>query len=221
MALHEQTQSNTTFLLIKHHSLILESKTPVDGWEAIEVTNPKTNETTTKYIRRFGSVDGRIRRIEWYDTEDKYPTRFMGAKIHLTDNGETFVLDLPYNSRHYDSFTKMMENIDYSRPVEFAVWHNAREDSTAFAIKQDGVPVKWKYTRDNMGDCPEATKNKLGKWNFEPQREWLHERLLNIVIPQVEALNSEEYTDGEDFSGEPVPPPKSKAAPEDQEDIPF
>lgn len=202
MGLKERTDNNTAYLLVKHHSLVLESKEPREGYEPIEVTNPKTNEQIIKYIKRYAAVDGMIKKIEWYDTKDSYSTRFMGIKIHITDNGEYFQLDLPFNSRPYDSFTKMAENIDYTKPVEFSVWHDRKQDSTAFAVKQDSVPVRWKYTKDNMGDCPPPVQDTFGKWSFADQRAFLHDRLMNVVIPQVDALNAfdepePEYTGGE------------------------
>jgi hypothetical protein len=196
MGLHEKRESSGNFLLVKHHSLVLESKEPKEGYEEIHPQNPQDKKedgtfgTVTKYIKRFASVDGMVKRIEWYDSGDKYEDRFMSVRIHITDNGEYFQLELPFNSRPYDSFTKLMENIDFTKPVEFSVWYDKRQDKTAFAVRQAGIPVKWKYTRDDMGDCPVPTQNTLGKWNFDTQKEWLHSRLINVVIPQVDALNA-------------------------------
>lgn len=190
MGLKEKTENNTAFLLVKHHSLILESKEPKEGYDPIEVTNPRTNEQVIKYIKRYAAVDGMVRKIEWYDTEQKFETRYMGIKIHIRDNGDYFQLELPFNSRSFDSFVKLAENIDFTKPVEFSVWHDRKQDSTAFAVKQDGIPVKWKYTKDNMGECPPAVQNKLGKWNFDDQKIWLVDNLTNVVIPHVDALNA-------------------------------
>jgi len=190
MGLKEKTDNNTAYLLVKHHSLVLESKEPREGYEPIEVTNPRTNEQIIKYIKRYAAVDGMIRKIEWYDTKDSYVARFMGIKIHIRDGGDYFQLDLPFNSRPYDSFTKLAENIDYTKPVEFSVWHDRKTDSTAFAVRQDSGTIKWKYTRDDMGECPQPTQDTFGKWDFSKQREWLYERLMTVIIPQVEALNA-------------------------------
>lgn len=233
MGLKEKTENNTAYLLVKHHSLVLESKEPRDGYEPIEVTNPRTNEQIIKFIKRYAAVEGVIKRIEWYDTKDSYATRFMGIKIHIADNGEYFQLDLPFNSRPYDSFTKLAENIDYARPVEFSVWHDRKQDTTAFAVRQDGVPVKWKYTRDDMGECPQPTQDKFGKWDFSKQREWLYVRLMEVVIPAVDELNhfdepEPEYSGADEREDDPptelVEVIRAKAATvagEKLDDIPF
>lgn len=212
MGLKEITHNNTAYLLVKHHSLILESREPREGYEPIEVTNPRTNEQIVKFIKRYAAVEGLIKKIEWYETKDQYQTRFMGIKIHLSDAGEYFQLDLPFNSRPYDSFTKLMENIDYTKPVEFSVWHDRKQDSTAFAVRQDGIPIKWKYTRDDMGECPQPTQNTFGKWDFSKQREWLHSRLMNTVIPTVDALNAFDEPEPEYTGDADMTPEKAMAA---------
>lgn len=225
--LHEKRVTEGNFLLVKHHSLVLESKEPKEGYEPIEVKNPKTDEIKTKYIKRYEAVDGMIKRIEWYDSQNAYATRFMGLKIHLTDAGQYFQLDLPFNSRPYDSFVKLAENIDYTKPVEFSVWHDRKQDTTAFAVRQDGIPVKWKYTRDDMGECPQPVQDELGKWDFRDQRLWLRKRMLEVVIPHVEALNAFDEPEpeyDEAFTGVNSPPDTTQEPPEglvDDSDVPF
>jgi len=206
MALYETTQKANNYLLVKHSSLILESKEPKDGYEEITVHNPKTDADQQKWIKRFAAVDGIIKRLEWHDTKDSYQTRFMGLKIHLSDAGEYFQLYLPFNSRPYDSFTKLMENIEFADPVEFSAWHDHKQDSTAFAVRQAGIPIKWKYTRDDMGECPVPSQDSFGKWDFSKQKEWLYHRLIEVIIPKVEALNAFDEPQAdyeEDYSGQP------------------
>lgn len=190
MGLKEKTVSDKKYLMVKHHSIILESKTPVDGWEEIKVENPQTKEIKSKWIRRWAALEGMIKKLEWYDTGNQYKDRFMGLKIHIADAGEYFQLDLPFNTRPYDSFVKLAENIDYTQPVEFSVWYDKKQETTAFAVRQNGVPVKWKYTKEDMGECPLPTQNALGKWNFDGQREWLWLRLTQVIIPHVETINA-------------------------------
>lgn len=185
--LHEQRSNDGLFLSVKHGALCLESKEPKEGYELVE--GEVNGVQYAKYIKKFAGLDGRITKVEWYQREGDYGT-FRGLKLHIKDGGEHYYLDLPFEKRPYDYFTKVAENIDYSKPVEIVAWQDRKDPRvTAFAIKQEGKFVQWKYTRDDMGECPEAKQLRTGKWSFDEQREWLLERIINVVIPQVDALN--------------------------------
>lgn len=194
MALHEQRQSDGLFLSVKHGALCLESKEPKEGYELIE--GDVNGRPYKKYIKKFAGLDGFITSVKWEErTHDD--TTFRGLKLTIKDKGEHYILDLPFEKRPYDYFTKIAENIDYAKPVEVVAWpdKNAKHAKpgmipTAFAIKQDGKFVQWKYTREDMGECPEAKKTLAGKWNFDDQRDWLLNRILTIVAPQVEATHA-------------------------------
>jgi hypothetical protein len=136
MGLHEKTLSHSNFLSVKHGSLCLESNESQDGYEEVTVHNPSTDEDQTKYVRRYAALDGKITKLEWYDREHN-GIRFLGLKIHIRDGGNFFQIDLPFNKRHFDYFTKVMDNIDFSQPVEFHAWPDKKDRrQTAFAIKQ-------------------------------------------------------------------------------------
>lgn len=203
MGLHERTNAQSNFLAVKHGALCLESNEPKDGYDQVTVHNPSTDSDVTKYVKRYAALDGMISKLEWYDRESN-GVRYVGLKIHIKDEGEYFQLDLPANKRHYDYFTKVMENIDYEKRVEFHAWKDKQDPrSTAFAIKQDEKFVPWKYTKDDMGDCPLPKKDVMGKWDFRDQKLWLYERLHQVVIPHVNALNAfdepmPEYTNDDD-----------------------
>ena len=187
--LKEKSEHNgTTFLVVKHHTLCQESREPREGWKEITVTNPKTGETKPKWIYPYDSVSGYIDKIEWYDrTDDASGTRFIGYKIHMSDNGELAVLDLPFRSAGYRVFMKIAENLDYGKPVEFAAWYSRKDDSTAFIVRQDDVPLKHRYTVANPGDCPPPVQNPVTKkWDFSAQEVWLKNKIDAEVVPIAE-----------------------------------
>lgn len=186
--LHEKRNNGDgLFLAIKHGAICLESKEPKEGFELVE---GEVNGTAySKYVKKFAGLDGHITKVEWYERASDYGT-FRGLKLSIKDKGEHYLLDLPFEKRPYDYFTKVAENIDYAKPVEIVAWPDRKNDKvTAFAIKQDGKFVQWKYTRDNMGECPEAKQTRTGKWNFDDQRDWLLDRIITVVAPQVEATH--------------------------------
>jgi hypothetical protein len=214
MGLHEQSTSNSRFLSVKHGAICLEHpakpQTEEDFERAIAdgftiVQGEVNNVPYKKAVKKFGSLDGRIVKIEWYDRTHGGDT-YRGLKIHVKDGGEHYQLDLPFEKRQYDYFTKVAENIDYSEPVEFVAWQDKTDERvTAFGVKQGGAFVPWKYTKDNPGDCPPPIQSRTTKkWNFDDQREWLLDRVLNYVAPAVEEMNQFDEPTPE-YSGEDAP----------------
>lgn len=188
--LQKKSDSGVIFLAVKHNSLVRESKGPKEGFEEIEVENPRTKEKVKKYIERFSAVEGAVTKIEWYDTEQKYENRYQGWKIHIEANTESVVLDLPFASIPASRFMKLAENIDWTKDVEFRAWKDVKRDATAFWVGQGNESVPQKYTADNPGDCPPPVQNARGKWNYDGQMDWLFERMKDVVIPAVQAANA-------------------------------
>ena len=141
---------------MKHGGLCLESKEEREGYEEIPVFNPSTGKEQPKWVKKFRNLDGMVTDLEWFDTEEKYETRFIGLKIHIQDGDETFALDLPYDKRPFDTFTKIVENIDFSKPVTFSAWPDKEKGGTVFGAKQDGEYIRHRYTKDNPGAAPAA-----------------------------------------------------------------
>lgn len=199
LGLQEKSGGNKVFLVIKHDTLCQESKVERPGFEPVEVTNPQTEERSTKYIKRYGSVAAFITKIEWRDTGEQFDQRYTSWRIHLDmgDDAPRAVLEIPFQSRHSSRFMKLAENIDFKRPVEFRAWYDAKGKSTAFFVGQwenendeKSASVPQKYTRENPNGCPEPVERLGGKWNFDDQTEFLHARMMDVVIPAVEAAQA-------------------------------
>ncbi len=194
--LREKSEAGKTFLVIKHNTICQESKNERPGFVPQEVRNPRTDETSIKWIKPYDSVEALITKIEFRDTHDQYEQRYTSWRIHLDAAGTPCVLEIPFQSRISTRFMKLAENIDFSRPVEFRAWRDARSESTAFFVGQreneedeKSVSVPQKYTRAEPGDCPEPKERLGGKWDFSDQMEFLYERMVKVVIPRVEELN--------------------------------
>lgn len=188
--LQKKADSGVIFLTVKYNSLVRESKGPREGFEEIEVENPRTREKVKKYIERFSAVEGAVTKVEWYDTEQRYENRYQGWKIHIDANEDAVVLDLPFSSIPASRFMKLAENIDWTKPVEFRAWKDVKRDATAFWVGQNNESVPQKYTADHPGECPPPVQNARGKWNYDAQMDWLFERMKDVVIPAVEAANA-------------------------------
>lgn len=185
----EKQHKDTVFLVVKDYSLCEESKTEREGFQAVERKNPRTGQTVTKHVRYFEAVEGFVNKIEWYDTGEQYEQRYCGYKIHIDALGTPVVLDLPIKSRPYDVLMKVAANVEWEKPVKFSAWHDRKEDTTAFVIRQNDQVVKRAYTKDHPNGCPQAerTEDETGKetWDFRKQRIWLKKEFDNGVIPAV------------------------------------
>lgn len=208
--LKEKSEHNdSVFLVVKHHTICQESKEPREGWRPVPVTNPRTGENITKYIRAYDGVTGYINKLEWYDrTDEQSGARFIGYKIHMSDGDQSVVLDLPFRSMGYRVFMKIAENLDYGKQVEFAAWHDRKEDRTAFLARQDGASIKHRYTVSNPGECPPPVKNDLtGKWDFSAQEVWLKQQIDAEVVPVVEQWAAYRAANAPKVEAAPAPAP--------------
>lgn len=218
MALKETSTAKGNFFSIKHGGFCLEADAPTDGYTETDVSNPRTGQTVTKWIKTFAEIEGRIGKIEWYDREHG-GTRYLGIKIIVRDNGESYSIDLPFGKRHYNYFMRVMDSIDYERPLTFIAYGKKDEQGrqyTEFAIKQGGEWLKQNYTKANPGECPQSVQDGLGKWDSRDRHIWLKNRLETVIIPHVEELNAtgdqdEPVYDEPAFAG-PVSKPAVKAA---------
>lgn len=191
-----------TRLFAKYFSICEVAKKPREGFEEIEVDNPQTGESVKKYIKRYEKVIGRIVNLEWRDTRDRYEQQYLSWIITLDDGeGMKATLTLDFNSRPSHRFMNLAENLDFTKPVEFSAWRDisGKAPSIAFAVKQNGVKVDQLYSKDNPGERPAGIK-KLGKWNFDDQMIWLHERMMHVVIPKLRASVEMELLDEEEES---------------------
>lgn len=177
--------SNKTMVSVKHYKMCIEADGPQDGFEEKQVNNPITGEEVTKYVQLFGSLEGKVVGLEWYDRNFE-GNQFTGLNVHITDEqGAEFILEIPV-SKKLTTFTKLIENIDVTQPVEFIAGKDKGSNATWFGAKQDGKYIRQRYTKDNLDDCPPAVQNKhTKKWDFSAQEDWLLTRLHEVIIPGV------------------------------------
>lgn len=232
--LHEQEQAKP-FLVIKHNAICFESKEPVEGWEQVEFLNPRTQETGIKYIKKFKAVEGYVDKAEWYRREDaKTGVVFAGWKLHLSDEGEQYILDIPFGTPAYGYFVKAAENMNFTLKISFSAWKNKEDGKTAFVARQGDQTIKQKYSAAHPGDCPAPIEKKTPtgtKWDYSDQEIWLKDRMEKVVIPAIDkAAQSRAAYQAQAPTPKATPQATSKAAdaepkwPEpdyDDDDIPF
>lgn len=231
MALTRRSENNIVYLEAKHYCLWRGFKKQVKDCEAIEVTNPKTGAVITKYGFRYDSVSGHVVKILKYDTERKYSTRYFGFKMHIVEGGETYVLDMPYNSQILRRFLRVARNIDWALPLSITVFKGKKEnglEELGVWFQQKAATVKPYYTREQPHGMPEATHDPVeDAWDFKAQHRWLVARLIEETIPDIDAAAKRvappiEHDQGEELQEEHMEdvdiPPHGEIS---DDDLPF
>lgn len=186
MGLEEYGEGNGTFLKIKHGCICQESKTEREGYKKVEGVL-KDGTPWKKWIRPYKAVSGYIDKIERYDREHD-GRKFRGWSISINDGENLYQLDIPFDSKVNSRWMKLAEAIDYNKPVRFSAWTDKKTDSTAINLQQDGVSVPQKYTREEPNGLPEPTQRASGKWDYGAQEDFLVDRIIRFVIPNVETI---------------------------------
>lgn len=183
MSLEEYDNSGKKFLHLKYGHLCEVSKSEIDGWTRFDGST-KDGTKFTKWYKAYRAVSGYVTKIEKYEKEFG-----NGWNVSIDADGVKCNLDIPFASRANGRFLKLAENIDWSKPVRFSAWQDKKTDTLAFNVQQDGVTVPQKYTRETPHDCPEPVQRASGKWDYGAQEDFLVDRMMNVVIPAVNAAN--------------------------------
>ncbi len=191
MGLAKQSESNVVFLEVKYYSLWRALKKQVDGCDIETPTNPRTGEKVTKYGYKYRSVTGRATKLIWYDTGDKHAQRYFGFKLTMVDQGDTFVVDMPWNSQILRRFMRLARNIDWSQPFTLTIFkgkkkEKAGSEDTGIWFEQGGETVKAYYTREEPHGMPIATQDSVTHdWDFKPQQKWLAAKLKDETAADI------------------------------------
>lgn len=221
--LERKRENKTKYLEIKYFSLWQSLTEPVDGCDTEMPTNPKTGEKVTKYGYKYEQLTGFARKLEWYDTEQKYDQRYLGFKLTIQDHRDNVaVLDIPYKSAFFTRFAKCAANFDWSKEFELRVWRafnrERNADETAFGLKQDGQKIPVFFSRDNPSGMPEPDIDEVtGKSDYRRVNTFFAKYLKDTVAPMIEQAltvqpigikphheNQEDnYSSDDDFADEP------------------
>ena len=114
-------------------------------------------------IELFDAVDGLITSIEFQD--DEYNgTKFRKLKLVLEDEGQKYLVQVRTDSGYYRGLTNAIANGDIKQPVKLIasskLGDNGKPQTTIF-VQQNGKALKWKWSKDNMGDLPQLEKVKV------------------------------------------------------------
>jgi len=134
---------------------------------------------------------GRIKSVTTRDSD--YGKEWQVA---IEDENGTAILSFKYSSGYASSFLKALPNVDLSKEVVFTpnvTTVNDKKRTTLF-LNQEGLPVKWYYTKDNPNGCPSMEKIKV-----KGAEVWDDSKMMEFLEKQTAALFSKSDNDEPPF----------------------
>jgi hypothetical protein len=168
-------ESSAIYITVADGNFVRRFKQPTDS------TVTRVNKIgKTVYEEFYKGWKGRISRLEFKE-HDEYG-EFLN--VTMTDEDGDVVIQLKVSSGTCNAFMKMLPNIDLKEDVTLTptqTIEGEKKKSGMFA-NQNGVAVKWYYTKDNPNGLPQLKKVKVkGKeqWDDSDAIEFLKE-MVNL-----------------------------------------
>ena len=146
-------------------------------------------------IELFDAVDGLITGIEFQD--DEYNgTKFRKLKLVLEDESQKYLVQVRTDSGYYRGLTNSIANADINQPVKLIasskLGDNGKPQTTIF-VNQNGKALKWKWSKDNMGDLPQLEKVKVkGQMVYDNSKQLEYFEKFWLSLKQIEKPTEEE-----------------------------
>lgn len=174
MGLTNSTNNGGTFLTITGSKISRRVPEGTEDAVSRELTAGQ-NVGKTIWELKYESLSGKIVGGS-LDNHKEYGRRIS---ILIEDDGERFMLQLPWNSGIRDQFVKRIPAIDVKKIVEFNAFEGKDQNgkpSPVLLIKQDGANLPFTFTRKDLNGCPPAVQKVVmgeKKWDFEDSETFL------------------------------------------------
>jgi len=195
MALSNLGGVNTIYLNVADGNLVRQHKQP----------NERTSERLTKtgklvFEERFKDLTAKLDGIA--TRENDYGKQWQ---IKFQDQGDFYIVSLPYSSRYASSFLKVLPNIDLSKEIRFMPWamkdkNDPTKTITGITMYQDGEKLASYYTKEDPKGLPQMVKIKVkGKeqWDDSDMMSYLEDMALNLFEQDHKDLSTASHDDDE------------------------
>ncbi len=112
--------------------------------------------------------------------------------LHLIDEADYWMLELWMNSAYAKAFYNVMENINLNEPLTIITNEYEKEGKKKQALfaKQFNGTLKWKYTKDNMQDCPRLEQipqtDGSTKWDDSNVILFFLDKITRVMLPALQ-----------------------------------
>lgn len=198
----KKESSDLIFVNAKHQD---KDKKPIKPY--FEAVKPDGNGNLVKSEETPDFLEGRLKRIDSKAREFTNPAgkKQMGpekATLYIADDstGETFALSLNYNIASRGLFNRIL-NLQDGKNLRIDYWRDAK-DYTVLTLKQNGVSIKAKYSREEVPASPKVKVGAVEMTDTSKVDEFFKAKLL-------------------EFSATVLNNKKAEAKNEESEEIPF
>lgn len=195
MALTNLGGANTTYLSVSDGNLVRQHKQA-----NAQTTGRLTKTGKLVYEERFKDLTAKLDGIT--TRENDYGKQWQ---IRFQDQGDYYVISLPYSSRYASSFLKALPNIDLAKELRFMPWAmkdkmDATKTITGITLYQNGEKIAPYYTKEDPKGLPQMVKIKVkGKeqWDDSDMMSYLENMALNLFEQDHKELSSASHDDDE------------------------
>lgn len=182
MALNEGGGVSAIYLSVSNGKLVRQFKTEADIEGLVSRVNKKGN---TVWEKHYQSVEGVITGIEKKESDFG-----VDWKLTLTDDGERYIISMPYSSRYTNAFFKVIKNIDLKKAIVFNPWqmqdkNNPTKTVSGVSVKQDGKKIEPYFTKENPNGLPQMVKMTV-KEKGKNVDKWDDTDLMNFFEDMIE-----------------------------------
>lgn len=162
----------------------------------------------------YDELTGLITSITFRDDELE-GTKIRKIVLDIEDDGETYIVSMPFDSGYASSLVNFLKNADLSKVLTLIPTSKIENDKprNSMLIKQDGKFMKGYFTKDNPHGQPDFKKitKKSGKveWDKEDFLEFRENVVINELQPQLgktsKSTKVTEMVDAEEEVGDDLP----------------
>lgn len=171
MAKEKPQQSNLSYIGI-NNGMFIESHNVTQetaGAEKIIITNPETQQESTKWVVKYRSLSGYITGIDYSEKEHQGKTfKQLVVMLYDPDEDETTLIQTGFNTAYAGNFICRLPMVDFSKEVKLTSYSSEREDkpgkfNNGISIRhREGLdwakdPIKSYYTKDNPNGSPQLS----------------------------------------------------------------
>lgn len=154
-------KTNATYLNVRNGKLYRYSKTQQEG-----TTTILTKKGEPRYYFVYDFIEGYITKMSTR-TEIIVGEEKLFLSVQMSDDTETYYVNMDVNSRYFDAFCSIVPNVDLSKPVKIIPTQKEVDGKmkSGLMIIQNGQVIKWHFTNEHPNGRPEVevTKNKKGE----------------------------------------------------------